>query len=58
MKYTQGENAKKIEMPFIMPVFVHVETKHDCIQPNGTGSKLVEVKVMVCLPPEVIIEKN
>lgn len=49
MKYTQGENAKKNNMQFIMPVFVHVETL------NEQNRNVIEVKVMMSLPPEVII---
>ena len=52
MKYTQGENAKKIKMQFIMPVFVSVETLDNT---NDSSQNTVEVKVMMFLTPEVCI---
>ena len=54
MKYTQGDNVKKSIMPFIMPVFVHVETLESTEHLTGQKEKKIfEVKVMVSLPPEV-----
>ena len=52
MKYTQGENARKIKMHFIMPVFVSVETLDN---PTASNGNIIEIKVMMCLPPEVYI---
>ncbi len=57
MKYTQGDNVKKITMPFIMPVFVCVETLESREHLTGQKeNKIFEVKVMVSLPPEVNIK--
>ena len=50
MKYTQGENERKIKMKLIMPVFVHVEN----LVENGSDTAIdeVEIKIMVSLPKE------
>lgn len=57
MKYTQGENDRKVKMKLIMPVFVHVEAVSD--DPNVDSSTLdamkadmVDIRIMVSLPRE------
>jgi hypothetical protein len=53
MKYTQGENEQKITMKLQMPVFVCIETITDNIDEKlNDDEELIEVKVMISLPPE------
>ena len=61
MKYTQGENENKTNMPFLMPVFVQAETieeGEDAENQARNNKKLVEVKVYMSLPKEYQIDKN
>jgi hypothetical protein len=52
MKYTQGENDRKVKMKLIMPVFVHVENLVNGDEANSDAAEEVEIKIMVSLPKE------
>ena len=64
MKYTQGDNENKINMKFLMPVFVHVETLEEGDEgaegEDETCNKrrLIEVKVIASLPKEYQVDLN
>ncbi|CAF0832125.1 unnamed protein product [Brachionus calyciflorus] len=51
MKYTQGENDKKLNMKLYMPVFVFIETLSE-IEDGSNEDVECEVRMMVSLPPE------
>jgi hypothetical protein len=59
MKYTQGNNEKKLNMKLYMPVFVHIHTLGDQEEEKEVEDEKeqeVEIKIMVTLPPEYQID--